>query len=33
MIVDCHAHVFTHWIGACGPAMPALGSQVDDVGQ
>ena len=18
MIVDCHAHVFTHWIGACG---------------
>ena len=17
-IVDCHAHVFTHWIGACG---------------
>jgi hypothetical protein len=18
MIVDCHAHIFTHWIGACG---------------
>ncbi|NJM33131.1 MAG: hypothetical protein HC848_10160, partial [Limnobacter sp.] len=18
MIVDCHAHVFAHWIGACG---------------
>ena len=18
MIIDCHAHVFTHWIGACG---------------
>src|SRR3981081_602777 len=18
MMVDCHAHVFTHWIGACG---------------
>jgi predicted TIM-barrel fold metal-dependent hydrolase len=20
MIIDCHAHVFTHWIGACGHA-------------
>ena len=18
MIIDCHAHVFQHWIGACG---------------
>jgi len=18
MIIDCHAHVFTHWIGPCG---------------
>ena len=26
MIVDCHAHVFAHWIGACG-ASDARGPQ------